>query len=491
LEICPQCVARLEEEAGGDAGWQSAREFLVHQMPNSHQSFANDLSSNRATFDGDSTATCTSSAILSILAPTDDPEFVGRIGAYEVSGIVGRGSAGIVVRGFDRALRRNVAIKVLDPSMADVGAARQRFAREARAMAAISHEHVVSVYEVNEHAGVPYFVMEYIPGGSLERRLRSNGPFDVISIVRIGLQTAQALAAAHANGLVHRDIKPGNILLDQGTERVRVADFGLVRVANDVSCTRSGFIAGTPQYMAPEQVKAEICDGRSDLFSLGSVLYALCTGHSPFRADTVYGVLQRIVHDQPRSIRDSNPQIPEWLEDFVGQLMAKNREDRFDSANDVVEILQSELARLQNPAVPQSKPRWKPRKPNTFKRSWYSTLTTREGITSVASVALLIAAVGVALSRLPVGGPIRQDSEQSQTDTTVPPSARTSRVPLWNSDEKTLSDSQAAAMLIESELRSPPNRSADDWWNAAADEISRELDAISAELNAETAKPPK
>src|SRR6185436_20970940 len=123
---------------------------------------------------------------------------------------------------------------------------------------------------VCEHAGLPFFVMEYVPGGSLERRLRAQGPVDAVSIIRIGLQTALALAAAHRQGLVHRDIKPGNILIDRGTERVRVADFGLVRVANDVSCTRSGIITGTPQYMSPEQVRAETCDGQSDLFSLGA-----------------------------------------------------------------------------------------------------------------------------------------------------------------------------------------------------------------------------
>ena len=145
---------------------------------------------------------------------------------------------GIVLKGFDRALHRNVAIKVLDPALAGAGAARQRFAREGPArIATISHEHVVPVYGVDEHAGLPYFVMEYVAGGSLERRLKTEGHFDAVSIVRIGLQAAQALAAAHSQGLVHRDIKPGNILIDRGTDRVRVADFGLARVANDVSCT--------------------------------------------------------------------------------------------------------------------------------------------------------------------------------------------------------------------------------------------------------------
>ena len=148
---------------------------------------------------------------------------------------------------------------------------------------------------------------------------------------------------------MHRDIKPGNILLDRGTERVRVADFGLVRVANDASCTRSGVVAGTPQYMSPEQVRAELCDGRSDLFSLGSVMYALCTGHPPFRAETVYGVMQRIVHDRPRGIRQMNASVPEWLDDFILRLLAKDRAERFASADEVAALLSAELAHLQNP----------------------------------------------------------------------------------------------------------------------------------------------
>ena len=138
--------------------------------------------------------------------------------------------------------------------------------------------------------------------------------------------SALALAAAHDSGLVHRDIKPANVLLDRGVERVRVADFGLVRVAAEASYTASGVLAGTPQFMSPEQVRGEPCDGRSDLFSLGSMLYAMCTGHEPFRAESVFAVLQRIVHEEPRSVREQNPSVPDWLEvqrdAFVGAVKA-------------------------------------------------------------------------------------------------------------------------------------------------------------------------
>src|SRR5262249_13608660 len=147
---------------------------------------------------------------------------------------------------------------------------------------------------------------------------------------------------------------------DQGTERVRVADFGLARVANDVSATRSGFLAGTPQYMAPEQVRGETCDAQSDLFSLGAVMYALCTGHAPFRAESIYGVMQRIVHAVPRPIRKQTSLVPAWLEQFILQLLEKDKSRRFASSDDVARLLQQELAHLQNPAlVPEPTRSWK------------------------------------------------------------------------------------------------------------------------------------
>lgn len=352
LDGCARCRSWLEEDAGGEPAWRETRDLLSasSDVVNFPTRVAGD-----AGLSTDFPATMAESAVcrsdLSFLAPVDDPAYVGRMGGYLVSGLLGRGGMGIVLKAVDSALNRNVAIKVLDPTLADLGAARQRFAREARAMAAISHEHVIPIFAVDEQQGVPFFAMEYVAGGTLEARLRKQGTLNVLSIVRISLQTARALAAAHDSGLVHRDIKPGNILLDQGTDRVRVADFGLARVSNDVSFTRSGIIAGTPQFMSPEQVRGEACDARSDLFSLGSMMYAMCTGHAPFRAETVYGAMHRIVHDAPRPIREQNAEVPEWLAGFVQRLLEKERERRFTNAHAVAEILEAELAALQNPAL--------------------------------------------------------------------------------------------------------------------------------------------
>ena len=227
--------------------------------------------------------------------------------------VLGRGGFGIVLKAFDPALSRVVAIKVLAPQLAASAAARSRFAREARAAAAVVHENVVAIHAVDSWNGLPYLVMPYIAGRSLQERVDRDGPLAVKEILRIGMQTAQGLAAAHAQGLVHRDVKPSNILLENGVERVKLTDFGLARAVDDASLTQSGVVAGTPQYMSPEQARGEAVDHRSDLFSLGSVLYFMCTGHPPFRADSTPAVLRRVCDDRPRPLREVNPDVPDWL----------------------------------------------------------------------------------------------------------------------------------------------------------------------------------
>src|SRR5205807_5419030 len=149
-------------------------------------------------------------------------------------------------------------------------------------------------HAVEDDAPVPYFVMQFIDGVTLQQKIDRGGPLDVREVLRIGLQTAAGLAAAHKQGLIHRDIKPANILLENGVERVKITDFGLARAADDASLTQSGVVSGTPQYMAPEQARGEALDGRADLFSLGSVLYFMCTGRPPFRATESMAVLKRV-----------------------------------------------------------------------------------------------------------------------------------------------------------------------------------------------------
>lgn len=374
LETCEACRQRLEQHVASESDWQSAREILSHSfVAHAHGDDAQSEPHLLEHLIGQ---------VQSLLAPTEHPEFLGRIGQYEVVAIVGRGGAGIVVKAFDRALSRNVAIKILSPEFAAVGPARERFAREAKAMASVMHENLVPIFEVSTHQGLPYFVMEFLPGGSLGRRLRDQGSFDVLSVVRIGMQVATALAEAHAQGLVHRDIKPDNILLDRGTDRVRVADFGLVRVMGEASATQSGLVTGTPQFMSPEQVRGETCDGRSDLFSLGVVMYTLCAGQTPFRAETTYGVMQKVLRDQPPSLREVSPGIPAWLDAFIFKLLEKDPSARFASAKEVGELLREELAHLQSPQIAKQ--------PTRQWRSFRPSRATRWGL--AAAMALVLGA---------------------------------------------------------------------------------------------------
>jgi serine/threonine-protein kinase len=303
------------------------------------------------------------------LAPPKEPEHLGRLGHYEVLEVIGRGGFGVVLKAYDESLHRVVAIKVLSSHLASNATARKRFAREAEAAAAVAHEHVVTIHAVEKDHEPPYIVMQYVSGASLQDRLDHEGPLEVKEILRIGAQTARGLAAAHAQGVIHRDIKPANILLENGVERVKITDFGLARTLDDASLTQSGVIAGTPQYMAPEQANGEAVDHRADLFSLGSVLYALCTGRPPFRASTVMGVLKRVSEDDPRPIREVNPEIPEWLEALVERLHAKHPADRFQTAAELAERLEQHLAYLQRPGnTPRPRTEYVNRRRRTAKR---------------------------------------------------------------------------------------------------------------------------
>lgn len=301
---------------------------------------------------------------LSFLAPSEKPNVLGRLGHYDIQEVIGRGGMGIVLRAFDEKLHRIVAIKVMASQLATNATARKRFSREAQAQAAVSHDHIVTIHAVEDAElpsplggegpgvrGLPYLVMQYVSGQSLQQRIDRDGALELHEILRIGMQTASGLAAAHAQGLVHRDIKPANILLENGVERVKITDFGLARAATEASLTQSGIIAGTPQFMSPEQAEGKAIDQRTDLFSLGSVLYAMCTGRAPFRASGTLAVLKRVCEETPTPIRQSNPDIPDWLVATIEKLQAKNPAERFQSAAEVAALLGRHLAQVQHPSV--------------------------------------------------------------------------------------------------------------------------------------------
>jgi serine/threonine protein kinase len=347
LDECPACREALSRSAAGDLEWEDVKVWLTDDELD-HAADSSRPGGSLDTFDRrhpDETA-----LVLSSLAPTDDPHSLGRLGTYEIVGVVGRGGFGVVLKAQDRALNRFVAIKVLAPHLAASASARRRFAREAQAAAAVVHENVVAIHAVAEREGLPYLVMEYVRGESLQRRIDRVGPFGTAEILRVGHQVAAGLAAAHAQGLVHRDVKPANILLEEGVERLKLTDFGLARAADDASLTRTGAVSGTPQYMSPEQARGESIDARSDLFSLGSSLYAMAAGRPPFRAETSLAVLRRITDEPARPLHEIVPEIPDWLAALIGKLHAKEAGARFDSAADVAGAFGECLAHLQDPA---------------------------------------------------------------------------------------------------------------------------------------------
>ncbi len=354
LAACDGCRRTLDRMAAGTRWWRDARAFLGEAEPSPDHD-ATSAHPDRPEADDP----------LDFLAPSDDPAHLGRIGPYEVVDVIGRGGMGLVLKALDPSLNRFVAIKVLAPELATSASARRRFAREGQAAAAICHDHVVAIHAVDASGGLPYLVMQYVAGKSLQDRIDGTGPLPVEEIVRIGMQAARGLEAAHAVGLIHRDVKPSNILLENGVERVKLVDFGLARAADDASLTQSGVVAGTPQYMSPEQAGGEPVDHRADLFSLGSVLYALCTGRPPFRAESTMAVLRRVSDDTPRPIRELNPEVPDWLEAIVMKLHAKDPSERFQTSSEVALLLGRCLAYLREPrrGTPPPYPVERPKKP--------------------------------------------------------------------------------------------------------------------------------
>lgn len=351
LEACQICQIRLAELAADLEQWEAAQHWLsCERVPeNSH---ANNLyvESLAARQRWKRPVVWDVTMAQTLLLAANHPEMLGRIGRYDVERLIGSGGMGVVFKAYDTELNRPVAIKLLAPYLATSQTARDRFSREARAAAAVVDDHVVPIHNVETAGEHPFLVMKYIAGGSLQHRLDREGLLEICEVLRLGTQIAKGLAAAHAQGLIHRDVKPANILLDEGVDRALLTDFGLAHASDEVALTRSGFHPGTPHYMSPEQVRGESIDARSDLFGLGCVLYALCTGHPPFRSQTSYAVLRRITDETPCSIREINPKIPFWLEQVVMKLLAKKPNGRFDSAGQVAEILEDCLAHVQQPS---------------------------------------------------------------------------------------------------------------------------------------------
>lgn len=345
LEQCQQCQQRLAEYSGEQSWFAHLSDELrqVHDQAEPAD-WELDPAGRTVAWDPQDAPDINTD----FLPPAVHPELLGRLGRYDIEQTIGAGGFGIVFKAYDTELRRVVALKVLAPHLMSSGPARKRFTREAQAAAAIMHEHVVPIYDVVNQNDTCYLVMQYIAGPSLQERVDRDGPLTVAEVLRVGVQIAAGLHAAHEQGLVHRDVKPGNILLEESVDRVLISDFGLARTADDANLTRSGAITGTPHYMSPEQASGAAIDARSDLFSLGSVLYFACTGRPAFRAPQIMAVLNRICHYPHRRITEINAEIPGPLADLVDRLLAKNPADRFPSAAEVEQQLLQLLADWQS-----------------------------------------------------------------------------------------------------------------------------------------------
>ena len=262
---------------------------------------------------------------------------------FRVLDVIGKGGMGVVFRAEDLSLKRMVALKVMKPTVSDTPEYVERFLREAQAAAALTHDNIIPIHSVGEDNGVPFLVMPLLDGESLADRLVREAVISINDVFVIAKQVAAGLDAAHAAGLLHRDIKPENLWIES-EGRVRILDFGLARVMDDSgSLTTTGSVIGTPRYMSPEQAEAQSVDARSDLFSLGAVIYRMLAGRSPFDRGSITATLTAIATDEPESITSVNPETPKPLAALVHQLLAKKPEGRVQSAGE----LMTELDRVE------------------------------------------------------------------------------------------------------------------------------------------------
>lgn len=340
LERCVQCEARAQRlDAQTDSLLAAIREVSPLGMP-----AAADMAQP--------SAVTPAGAHSVVFQPAQLPDEIGRLGNYRVLRQLGHGGMSFVFLAEDLTLRRPVALKVMKPELAADHDGTQRFLREARIMAAIKHPHLVTVYQTEQVGNAVYLAMELLQGESLGAWMKRRGAAAPAEAIRLGQEIASGLAVVHRHGLVHRDVKPDNVWLEAPGGGVKILDFGLARfIHEDAKLTRTGTIMGTPAYMAPEQARGQAVDARSDLFSLGCILYSLCTGSVPFGGDSAMAILTALATTQPRPVHEVNPVMPRALSDLVMQLLAKKPELRPPSAEAVLERLRWIEA---GPALPPS-----------------------------------------------------------------------------------------------------------------------------------------
>jgi serine/threonine-protein kinase len=272
--------------------------------------------------------------------PYVGPQVGETFAGYTIEAIVGRGGMGTVYLGRHRQLQRPAAIKVLAPELAEDEAFRTRFIRESQLAAALDHPNVIPIYHAAEEHGVPFIAMRFVEGGDLLRVLRKDGPLDLARTADIAAQAAAALDAAHAAALVHRDVKPANILLEEDG-RVFLSDFGVAKRSSSVGLTRAGAFLGSVDYCSPEQIRGEAVDGRTDVYALGAVVFHCLAGGPPFRRDADVAVIHAHLSDPVPSLVALRPDLPEELDDLLATALAKSADERFLNAGAFANALRS------------------------------------------------------------------------------------------------------------------------------------------------------
>jgi serine/threonine protein kinase len=323
------------------------------------------LEPEQATFAHSDTAPTRAAPVLNDpgLRPGD------HLGQFVLVRTIGSGGMGWVWAATDPTLGRSVAIKTMRSELASDVTIRERFLREAKAQAAVRHPQVAEVYTVGEQAGVPYFVMPLLVGETLSTRLKRAGVLPLPDVLRIGRQVAEGLGAAHQKGLIHRDVKPGNVWLNAPSGDVLLLDFGIVRMPDPGPLgdpiTNTGMVIGTPAYMAPEQAAGKRVDARADLFSLGVLLYEMSTGVHPFRHESLYTTLTALANTDPPMPNVVRPQVPAVVADLIDRLLAKDPADRWPTtAGEVAGY----LGRMETPeGATVTLPRRRRKDPN---RNW-------------------------------------------------------------------------------------------------------------------------
>lgn len=319
---------------------------------------------------------------------TAAPE-IQKIGPYQIVKVIGFGGVGTVYEAVDSLLNRPVALKVLNKKWLDDDIVKERFMREAKLCTMIKSPHVPLMHTVGEENGIPYLAMELLQGFTLDDLMKTAHLFTIPQIIRLGREIAKGLSAAHAMRLIHRDIKPTNIWLetmadpsgaDRKMFRVKILDFGMARLQEQTQgLTRAGVIVGTPLYMSPEQASGGKVDARSDIFSLGVVLYRLCTGKLPFGGESIADVISNITTQQVPPVHEVNSGIPRKLSKLIARMMMKNPADRPPDAMNVarlLEIMEEEFKGLPTPKAPAPSPVPAPEKPKSRFRSEDASLPT-------------------------------------------------------------------------------------------------------------------